>query len=67
MIKTTQELVQILKWLNGANDVEIYPVPLDRGVDFNADWSFAGLNLFKNGALLFVSDNFAVFSHSPRL
>ncbi|KAH7718260.1 Protein F26D2.3 a [Aphelenchoides avenae] len=50
MIKTTQELVQILKWLNGANDVEIYPVPLDRGVDFNADWSFAGLNLFKNAS-----------------
>uniref|UniRef100_A0A915D7Y7 Uncharacterized protein n=1 Tax=Ditylenchus dipsaci TaxID=166011 RepID=A0A915D7Y7_9BILA len=46
-LKTNQELVQIFKWMGGANDIEICKLPLGR-VKLNLDWTFDGLDLFPN-------------------
>lgn len=42
--------MQILKWFNGANDVETVAVPRER-VDFSKNWTFEALRLFHNGAV----------------
>uniref|UniRef100_A0A7E4VCX6 Lactosylceramide 4-alpha-galactosyltransferase n=1 Tax=Panagrellus redivivus TaxID=6233 RepID=A0A7E4VCX6_PANRE len=46
-IKTNAEMVQIYRWLGGANDVELNPPFMER-IDQSLDWTFKGLNLFKN-------------------
>jgi hypothetical protein len=46
-LRTNLEMVRVLKWLNGSNDVEITQIPGGR-VDESLDWSFAALNLFQN-------------------
>ncbi|KAI6175041.1 hypothetical protein M3Y97_00988000 [Aphelenchoides bicaudatus] len=46
-LRTNLEMVRILKWLNGSNDVEITSIPGGR-VDTSLDWSFNALNLFQN-------------------
>jgi hypothetical protein len=40
--------VQIFKWFNGANDVEILAPVADR-INMTFDWTFEGLGLFGNG------------------
>jgi len=54
--RTNQELVQIFKWLQGANDVEFADFVWGR-VNFDLDWTFKGLNLFKNGTRNLVDHN----------
>ncbi|KAI1726057.1 core-2/I-Branching enzyme domain-containing protein [Ditylenchus destructor] len=49
-IKTNQELVQIFKWMQGANDVEICYLPKGR-VNFTLGWTFQELQLFRNHSL----------------
>ncbi|KAH7730137.1 core-2/I-Branching enzyme family protein [Aphelenchoides avenae] len=46
-LKTNQEMMQILQWFNGANDVQTVSVPRER-VDFSKNWTFEALRLFKN-------------------
>ncbi|KAI1710202.1 core-2/I-Branching enzyme domain-containing protein [Ditylenchus destructor] len=47
-VRTNEELVQIFKWFNGTNDVMIVPVPDDERINYNLDWTFEGLELFRN-------------------
>uniref|UniRef100_A0A7E4W0X2 Uncharacterized protein n=1 Tax=Panagrellus redivivus TaxID=6233 RepID=A0A7E4W0X2_PANRE len=46
-LKTNAEMVQIYRWLDGANDVQLRPPFMER-LNQNLDWTFKGLNLFKN-------------------
>ncbi|KAI3408874.1 hypothetical protein GPALN_007468 [Globodera pallida] len=46
-IKTNREMVQIYRWLNGANDVEVTWPPKGR-VNESLDWSFEAIRLFRN-------------------
>lgn len=46
-LRTNIEMVRVLKWLNGSNDVEITSIPGGR-IDETLDWSFNALRLFKN-------------------
>ncbi|KAH7707244.1 Protein H41C03.3 [Aphelenchoides avenae] len=46
-LRTNYETINIFKWLNGSNDVEVLPLPGGR-IDAKLDWSFKSLNLFKN-------------------
>ncbi|KAI1725098.1 core-2/I-Branching enzyme domain-containing protein [Ditylenchus destructor] len=55
-LRTNQELVQILKWFNSANDVEVYPPPNNR-VDWNMNWTLANLHIFRNETLNRMSEN----------
>uniref|UniRef100_A0A915EVZ2 Uncharacterized protein n=1 Tax=Ditylenchus dipsaci TaxID=166011 RepID=A0A915EVZ2_9BILA len=48
-IKTNQEAVQILEWMNGANDVEMKEAPEGR-VNTKLDWSFEALRMFRNAS-----------------
>jgi len=48
LIKTNREVVQVMEWLDGANDVEVAKLPNGR-VDLKQDWSFSALRLFRNG------------------
>jgi hypothetical protein len=53
-VKTNEELVHILGWLGGANDVQYEfehggPQSIIRDLQRRFDWSFAGLKLFRNG------------------
>lgn len=56
-----REMVRILKWLNGSNDVELTQIPGGRigrtfrelrtnliFIDESLDWSFNAINLFQN-------------------
>ncbi|KAI1725994.1 core-2/I-Branching enzyme domain-containing protein [Ditylenchus destructor] len=46
--KTNEELVQVYKWMQGANDVQVRMMPWTR-IDFvNKKWTFEALNLFRN-------------------
>ncbi|KAI1732493.1 core-2/I-Branching enzyme domain-containing protein [Ditylenchus destructor] len=46
--KTNEELVQIYKWMQGANDVQVRMMDSTR-IDFvNKKWTFDALNLFRN-------------------
>lgn len=49
-LRTNLEMVRVLKWLNGSNDVEITQMPGGR-IDESLDWRFSALNLFKNSQL----------------
>uniref|UniRef100_A0A183BRP2 Uncharacterized protein n=1 Tax=Globodera pallida TaxID=36090 RepID=A0A183BRP2_GLOPA len=46
-IKTNREMVQIYRWLNGANDVEVTWPPGGR-VNESLDWSFEAIRMFRN-------------------
>ena len=53
-IKTNEEVVQIFKWLDGANSIEfefkhVGPQNMINDMHNKYDWSFANLHLFKNG------------------
>uniref|UniRef100_A0A914HUX7 Uncharacterized protein n=1 Tax=Globodera rostochiensis TaxID=31243 RepID=A0A914HUX7_GLORO len=48
-IKTNREMVQIYRWLNGANDVEVMWLPRGR-VNESLDWSFDAIGLFRNAS-----------------
>lgn len=48
MLKTNEELVQILKWFNGSNDISSKPLPSGR-IDGGKNWTFEALHLFRNG------------------
>uniref|UniRef100_A0A914HTU1 Uncharacterized protein n=1 Tax=Globodera rostochiensis TaxID=31243 RepID=A0A914HTU1_GLORO len=48
-IKTNREMVQIYRWLNGANDVEVTWLPRGR-VNESLDWSFDAIGLFRNAS-----------------
>ncbi|KAI1732555.1 core-2/I-Branching enzyme domain-containing protein [Ditylenchus destructor] len=54
-VKTNQELVQIFKWMRGANDIEVCHLP-DGRVNTSMDWSLAGLGLFRNDTRNYDSD-----------
>ncbi|KAH7730126.1 core-2/I-Branching enzyme family protein [Aphelenchoides avenae] len=47
-LRTNYEAINIFKWLNGSNDLEVKSPPGGR-IDDKLDWSFKALNLFKNG------------------
>jgi hypothetical protein len=48
-LRTPREIAQIMKWLNGANDLET--THADKGrIQWKMDWSFTALRLFKNGS-----------------
>jgi hypothetical protein len=54
-IKSNQELVQILQWLDGANDMQFnhkpsYAQNMIHELHAKYDWSFQALGLFRNGA-----------------
>jgi len=54
-LRTPRELVQIFQWLDGANDVTTMVWLRKRPAEaINADWSFKGLNLFKDCKHLMV-------------
>ncbi|KAI1700733.1 core-2/I-Branching enzyme domain-containing protein [Ditylenchus destructor] len=46
--KTNEELVQIYKWMQGANDVQIRNTKPERINHVNKSWTFEALKLFKN-------------------
>jgi hypothetical protein len=46
-IKTNRQMVQIYKWLDGANDVEVRWVPGGR-VNETLDWSFDAIHMFQD-------------------
>ncbi|KAI1728314.1 core-2/I-Branching enzyme domain-containing protein [Ditylenchus destructor] len=46
-LKTNEELVQILQWFGGANDVEVVKTPWGR-VNYNLNWTFEHLKLFRD-------------------
>ncbi|KAI1715109.1 core-2/I-Branching enzyme domain-containing protein [Ditylenchus destructor] len=46
-LKTNEELVQIFKWFDGANDSEIKK-PLTGRINYTLDWSFENLKLLRN-------------------
>uniref|UniRef100_A0A914HT40 Uncharacterized protein n=1 Tax=Globodera rostochiensis TaxID=31243 RepID=A0A914HT40_GLORO len=48
-IKTNREMVQIYRWLNEANDVEVTWLPRGR-VNESLDWSFDAIGLFRNAS-----------------
>uniref|UniRef100_A0A914HWG6 Uncharacterized protein n=1 Tax=Globodera rostochiensis TaxID=31243 RepID=A0A914HWG6_GLORO len=48
-IKTNREMVQIYRWLNGANDVEVTWLPEGR-VNESLDWSFEAIGMFRNAS-----------------
>jgi hypothetical protein len=48
-VRTNREAVQVYRWLNGANDVEVTGLPGGR-VNESEDWSFKTLRLFRNKA-----------------
>jgi hypothetical protein len=49
-MRTNEELVQIFKWMNGANDMAIRNVGFIEGfLNQTVDWTFDGLRLIKNG------------------
>jgi hypothetical protein len=53
-VRTNQEMVQILKWLGGANDIQFEfehhgPQGMIRDLHQKFDWTFQGLQIFKNG------------------
>lgn len=50
-LRTPREMVQVLKWFNGANDMKGGPPSVGRisNETSNLDWSFEGLMLFRNG------------------
>lgn len=52
LLKTNQELVQILKWFNGANDIEVYDLLTER-VDLKKNWTLQALEIFRNGSFFF--------------
>uniref|UniRef100_A0A914H1Z3 Glycosyltransferase family 92 protein n=1 Tax=Globodera rostochiensis TaxID=31243 RepID=A0A914H1Z3_GLORO len=58
-IKTNREMVQIYRWLNGANDVEVTWLPGGR-LNESLDWSFEGIRMFRNESrnLLGASEGF---------
>lgn len=45
-------MVNILKWLNGTNDVEIN-IPPEFRIPINVDLTFEGLHLFRNSKNFF--------------
>uniref|UniRef100_A0A914Z4R3 Receptor ligand binding region domain-containing protein n=1 Tax=Panagrolaimus superbus TaxID=310955 RepID=A0A914Z4R3_9BILA len=51
-IKTNAEIVQILTWFDGTNDMMIIPVNPER-VNLNYTWTFEELRIFKNGKHIF--------------
>lgn len=50
-MRTNYDLVQILKRFNGANDIMIHNAPMYR-VNKDLNWTFAGLNIFRNSNLI---------------
>uniref|UniRef100_A0A183BY24 Homeobox domain-containing protein n=1 Tax=Globodera pallida TaxID=36090 RepID=A0A183BY24_GLOPA len=48
-IKTNREMIQIYRWLNGANDVEVTWLPGGR-VNESLDWSFEVIRMFRNAS-----------------
>lgn len=52
-MRTNKETVQIFKWLNEANDLEITKPPSGR-VNYLLDWSFEAIKIFKNRMALIV-------------
>lgn len=46
-LRTNQELVHILKWLGGANAIQVGPVPANR-VNESLDWTLEHLQIFRN-------------------
>uniref|UniRef100_A0AC35FLN3 Core-2/I-Branching enzyme n=1 Tax=Panagrolaimus sp. PS1159 TaxID=55785 RepID=A0AC35FLN3_9BILA len=55
-IKTNAEMVQIFKWLNGTNDVELRKLPKKR-IDKTYNYTFEDLKLFKNETRNSISFN----------
>lgn len=47
-LKTNQELIQVFKWLNGTNDIQM-KLKFPKGVNPSTNWTFEALHLFKNG------------------
>uniref|UniRef100_A0A7E4VIZ7 Nucleotid_trans domain-containing protein n=1 Tax=Panagrellus redivivus TaxID=6233 RepID=A0A7E4VIZ7_PANRE len=53
-IKTNAEMVQILHWYDGANDVEVSPM-LSGRVNYSLDWRLGNLGLYKNSSLNMIN------------